>query len=262
MKRIVSKAEDDRMEIDDDLIELQCALMIAPCATSEWWYRTFSYKRKGEAHYGADVTLRTTSSISKGGTGCAVWEAGLVLAELAVAHPERFAERSCLELGCGTGLSGILISRQRPKRLVLTDGNSETLDNLRFNLAVNAVAVDTADAAVLCSHFNWEVEPDSIALEILADVDVVVAADILYDPCTIRGLVRTLEFFLHDGAASREAVIVTAIRQEATLLGFVEAVQKSGIAICDSTAERRSCFENISEHGDGKRRQPGLIRGT
>jgi hypothetical protein len=86
------------------------------------------------------VTVRVSLNLFEGGTGCTTWSAGFYLAEFALTHPETFAGKRCLELGAGAGVLGVVLARLRGAReLILTDGNEETLENLRGNLTLNAV---------------------------------------------------------------------------------------------------------------------------
>jgi hypothetical protein len=57
------------------------------------------------------LTLRVSSNVLAGGTGCADWEAGLALSAFVNQNKEAFAGRRCLELGCGAGLVAIALCR-------------------------------------------------------------------------------------------------------------------------------------------------------
>ena len=90
-----------------------------------------------------------------------------------------------------------------PKVLTLTDADPDTLYNLTRNLGVNGVAVGeapassssaaaaaAADTRVSVLRLDWR-DFDSAALRDLA-ADLVVGADILYDPLEIPYLLNTL----------------------------------------------------------------------
>lgn len=53
-----------------------------------------------------------------------------------------------MELGCGTGMVGVALSRVGAAGLLLTDGNADTVANCQRNLALNGVAVDHARVQV------------------------------------------------------------------------------------------------------------------
>ena len=46
------------------------------------------------------------------------------------------AGKRCLELGCGSGLLGVILARLQA-HAVLTDGSTSTLENCMHNLAIN-----------------------------------------------------------------------------------------------------------------------------
>lgn len=54
-------------------------------------------------------------------------------------HKDEFVGKSVLELGSGTGLSGILMSKVCGRPCVLTDGVDETLELLQKNIDLNGL---------------------------------------------------------------------------------------------------------------------------
>lgn len=95
------------------------------------------------------VTVRVSLNLFEGGTGCTTWSAGFYLAEFALTNPEIFVGKRVLELGAGAGVLGVVISRlPGVKELILTDGNEETLENLRGNLRLNGVETSTKEPVV------------------------------------------------------------------------------------------------------------------
>ena len=51
------------------------------------------------------------------------------------------AGKTCIELGCGPGLVAACLARLQPARLLLTDGDPQTLVNCCSNLALNGHSV-------------------------------------------------------------------------------------------------------------------------
>ena len=47
------------------------------------------------------------------------------------------AGRKCLELGCGSGVVGVALSRAGAARILLTDGNSDAVQNCEHNMRLN-----------------------------------------------------------------------------------------------------------------------------
>lgn len=156
------------------------------------------------------VSLRVSDNLFAGGTGCHEWEAGFALAEYVLSCPGSFAGRACIELGCGSGLVGICLALAGASSVTLTDCDPDTLVNCRLNLQLNGVPVAAAGSAaesgsprtpyvsgcdgeegvgsglqvtapVRVSHLDWS---HTEALDELGRQDVVLGADVLYDPGT------------------------------------------------------------------------------
>jgi ribosomal protein L11 methylase PrmA len=66
------------------------------------------------------------------------------------------AGRACLELGCGSGLLGVVLSRLNAVCAVLTDGDSNALDNCRRNVAANntTTCVDSGKSIGSACHVS------------------------------------------------------------------------------------------------------------
>lgn len=60
--------------------------------------------------------------------------------------------------------------------------------------------------------------------------ELVLAADVLYDPEVVPVLLRLLRQLLVGGGG--EALLATRIRNEATLQGFVQQVPEHGLTVC------------------------------
>ncbi len=121
----------------------------------------FGAFRKKEREFDDEVHLRELS-ISHGGVGCAVWDAAIILArwlheqgvaeQRAIASPTsscsvapalRLHGRSVMELGAGVGLPG-LVAAWFAERVWLTDYLDTLLENLRYNVQLNANEDDAA----------------------------------------------------------------------------------------------------------------------
>jgi predicted nicotinamide N-methyase len=80
----------------------------------------------------ATIAIKVAAEMTN--VGLVTWEAGFFLAEVILAHKELFANKRCVELGAGVGLTGIVLSEVAlPKSLVLTDCSSTVLRNIVDN---------------------------------------------------------------------------------------------------------------------------------
>ena len=112
-------------------------------------------------------------------TGLTIWRAAEHLCEFIFRHPERFCNRTVVELGCGLGMVSILLHKMAvAAAVVATDGDDATMDLLRGNLAATG-CTDGVDAHKL----YWGDAADTAALLAAypARFDVVIASDVIYE---------------------------------------------------------------------------------
>jgi predicted nicotinamide N-methyase len=239
----------------------------------------------GDAHVGVIVLRLSTGNMFEGGTGCHEWQAGHFLAEYVLSNPALVEGRRCLELGCGAGLVGVALHRAGASQVVCTDGNLQTLDNCRANLELNAVplaaaagagaaadggaqsaiccgAADAGSACAVVQQLEWESgwSPGAGGGPPAPVPDVIVGADLLYDPLIIPVLLRLLQQILQhprreaytgergaSSAAPPEVVLCTLRRNEASMAAFLAAVAAEPALEMDdiSSAARRSVREGV-----------------
>lgn len=202
--------------------------------------------------------------------------------------------RQVMELGCGAGVAAVCLCRHPVpmlRSLLLTDGDTETIANLRYNLEINGVKAETCmpssgtadherdqDAtedvggpsegvkpgicakqlhkdppAVQCLQLVWEDwGPERLAA---LQADVVLGADIVYNPECIPALVQVLYGLLvpqkaddamhptdlskhnHITSLPKYALIVTTLRNESTLALFLDECRTHDLYVEDMTSE-------------------------
>eukprot|EP00249_Psilotum_nudum_P030702 c43620_g1_i1 orf=199-1395(-) len=220
LKQLILTTESEKEEVLTELYE-QYALFLIPSMEEmkavERCYKSYLYslpdnaisklaayigERRTSKFKNMLVTVRVSLNMLGGGTGFCTWPAGMFLSEFILTHPHIFSSKCCLELGSGTGLSGICLAQLNPAKVILTDGNLSTLANLKHNLLINGISVlgevsEATDqnqlqmlAPVQCQGLSWEaaIEDD------FADFDahVIIGADLIYDPRFIPHLIRVL----------------------------------------------------------------------
>ncbi|KAJ6775339.1 S-ADENOSYL-L-METHIONINE-DEPENDENT METHYLTRANSFERASE SUPERFAMILY PROTEIN [Salix purpurea] len=145
-------------------------------------------------------------------TGCSVWPSSLFLSEFVLSFPDIFSNKSCFEVGSGVGLVGICLSHVKASQVILSDGDLSALSNMKINLELNQLSAETdvlkrfgedpntvkADmdnkSTVKCFHLPWESATESELQEHLPDI--ILGADIIYDPSCLPHLVRVLAILL------------------------------------------------------------------
>ncbi|XP_026660799.1 putative uncharacterized protein DDB_G0277003 isoform X2 [Phoenix dactylifera] len=148
------------------------------------------------------VPLQCSLNMLEGDTGCALWPSSLFLSELILSYPMTFSNKFCFEVGSGVGLVGIMLKHVGASKVILTDGDMSTLANMKLNLELNHLASETMASQrtyespnmVECKHLPWESASES-ELQTYHP-DIVLGADIIYDPLYVPYLIRVLSILL------------------------------------------------------------------
>ncbi|NXP73662.1 EF2KT methyltransferase, partial [Ramphastos sulfuratus] len=200
---------------------------------------------------GESVTLsESLAMISGGTTGLVTWDAALHLAEWAVENSVVFTNRTILELGCGVGFTGIAICKTcRPKRYIFSDCHPCVLHQLTQNILLNGF-IPGPDSAphiqresqgqgpagpscqipqVMVAELDW----GSVTQKQLLNLqpDVIIAADVIYDPeiiVALIGVLQKLSTCRADGNPP-EAYIASTVRNPDTYHLFQAQLDKAGI---------------------------------
>ncbi|XP_065826461.1 protein-lysine N-methyltransferase EEF2KMT-like isoform X2 [Oscarella lobularis] len=175
-KDIITKCEELDTEVIEDMYLIHSRLLQeeADTPSDNLHYRTYLMDE-------ASITVKESdSAISQGTTGLQTWPAALHLAEWILENREYFDNRSVLELGCGAGLTGlVLLKTAKPARYIFTDHNDQVLQLLEQNLALNNLPDVSVEILEWGSNYA-------------RPVDIVLAADVVFDPTTIPHLVKTI----------------------------------------------------------------------
>ncbi|KAK2195250.1 bifunctional Ankyrin repeat/Ankyrin repeat-containing domain superfamily/Lysine methyltransferase/S-adenosyl-L-methionine-dependent methyltransferase superfamily [Babesia duncani] len=134
-------------------------------------------------------------------SGRVIWETALVASQWfsILATEGKFKDANVLELGCGCGLTGITLyiysvySNCQPMNLVLSDVNSETLDNLKYNLELNGLKGDK----VTTLRLDWN-NPDTWPQNIdgYEKYQMIIGSDLVYDSCMVQPLCNVIDNLL------------------------------------------------------------------
>lgn len=227
LKQLILAAESEGQEVLGELYEQQIALLISNKEMGrlkeavQECYKSYRFSISESMIYNIAhcvgeeraslfrdfiITIRVSLNMLEGSTGCYAWPAGLFLSELLLSYPTIFSGQCCLEIGAGTGLSSICLAHLNTSKVIATDGNISTISNLRHNFMINGIHLSgdcpSADDQhqretlnlVECHGLVWEsVTGDEIAS---FGADIIIGADLIYDPACISHLVRVLSLFL------------------------------------------------------------------
>ncbi|NXQ67669.1 EF2KT methyltransferase, partial [Quiscalus mexicanus] len=192
----------------------------------------------------------STALISGGTTGLLTWEAALHLAQWALQNPSLFRGRTILELGSGIGFTGIAICKScQPRTFIFSDCHPRVLQQLGENLQLNGLTPEPEvtwstqtesqgqegegqscqTPEVMVAELDWGSVTEKQLLALRADV--VIAADVVYDPEIILALIGMLQK-LSTSRADRKApevFIASTIRNPDTYQLFQAELDKAGI---------------------------------
>lgn len=134
-------------------------------------------------------------AVGPGSTGAAVWTAGNSLsAFLATEGGAMVRGRRCIELGCGTGLCGIVAARLGATEVLLTDGNTLVCERARANVERNVQPSTACSVRLL----TWS---ETVDTDLQGKFDVVLASDVLYQASAWRPLTLCAKELLRPGGS-------------------------------------------------------------
>ncbi len=170
--------------------------------------------------------------------GLRVWEAGYFLAEYICSNPGILTGHTVMEMGAGCGLTGIVAAAvSKAKSMLLTDYTDPVLSNMRFNVEINKDAyLANSETTIDVDFLDWcqvaEANNESSPLlQRLASIDVILAADVIYDVTVVPQLVTTVRKFMESGPSpkSKVAYFATTYRNEKTFQVFTKELEKASI---------------------------------
>ncbi|XP_038618635.1 protein-lysine N-methyltransferase EEF2KMT [Tachyglossus aculeatus] len=204
---------------------------------------------------GDSVTLcESTAIVSQGTTGLVTWDAALYLAEWALGNPAVFRDRTILELGSGAGLTGLVVCKAcGPDVYVFSDCHGRVLQQLRRNLGLNGFPAGPVGSApspgpgprgprVAAVELDWaRTTPGQLTA---LRPDVILAADVLYDPEVIPclvGVLRKLSACRADPSPP-EGYVAYTVRDPRTCRLFQAELDKAGIGWETIPSHRQTLF--------------------
>lgn len=105
------------------------------------------------------------------------WASGQVLARHLLDHPALVAGRRVLDFGCGSGVAGIAAAKAGAAEVIACDLDPDALLAAGHNAALNGVRLTLSDDFAT----------------VTGDIDLILAADVLYDRSNLGWLARFLQ---------------------------------------------------------------------
>ena len=127
-------------------------------------------------------------------TGMTLWEGSQKLCSYICQNPETVGNKNIVELGAGLGLCGIVAHKHGAKRVVLTDGDSDTLKNMRSNVALNVESQVLKSDSVVCKQLLWGTNEEAFCSKWASEdggFDICMGGDIAYAQESLQILFET-----------------------------------------------------------------------
>ena len=210
---------DDDDDDDDDKNESSYALdVVKPPSVDELydWYRKYDGRDTEADPSWADIWPTEMELILK-------------LVEI------KNLSRSFIEVGAGLSFAGLILAKHFRKKVMLLDREPLSLHCALSTAKVNGVEVvscdmfeDAQDGAVAAAVFDWSKEVTRENLYLRNRVQIIIGADVLYDPDTCRDLAFVCSIL-------GEKVILCELRRERAIglqSKFFDECKKLGATKC------------------------------
>ncbi len=145
----------------------------------------------------------------------AIWDSGVLLAEYILRNLKSLKGKTVLELGAGTGISGIALGLNSDCRVIFTDYEEYSCRLCRHNCEIN----DLHDFDTIAA--DWRDFP-----EIDENIDIVICSDVLYEKKQVLPLFNVLNNFLQKGLP-----VYLADPGRAYIGQFLQLVKDNGYSI-------------------------------
>lgn len=183
-------SEDSTRIIDDAAFILSSFSDNAENDTDESLVRSFAFPTTRDDPIHVQLTDAPLSGTDHTDVGLQSWGASIILSELLCSSPECFSLNglsdgsSIIELGAGTGLISLVLSKLLPRlspsnlSITATDYHPAVLENLRTNIGTNRSPDPSASFPISTMLLDWSAPPAFLA----ASAKMLFAADVVYAP--------------------------------------------------------------------------------
>jgi predicted nicotinamide N-methyase len=179
---------------------------------------------------GKPVLLRAEKPTAQGETGFRVWDAGMILAKWLETTVK--PSDTVLDLGCGSGLSGIAAAFCGA-HTTLSD-KSAIEARTQENIRLNAATIGNAGGRCEFKPLDWmQLPPKNTPLTQvgfpLNNYKYIVASDVLWAPIFIKPFLEVLQLCVKDPSST--IVVVQKVRDEGVDQAFISALSQYGFAL-------------------------------
>jgi predicted nicotinamide N-methyase len=255
IKMYLDQVDAQRKELYEDLFSLYMELTKEPEAPNQACHRAYYVNNTWDPNKDPKigVTIRLTQNWNS--VGMTTWPAGFYLAEVIAANKNLFDGKVVLELGAGVGITGILLKWMTQTRsTILTDYTREILNNMYYNMQINEIEAtelsqakpeDFNNGKLFVDEFDWSTFEMT---KLPVSVDVIIAADVVYDEDLTVSLVATLNKLLRskdNNGKTPFALIAQTPRRPQSKEHFIKSLEELQLDWEDVTksTEKRNLFD-------------------
>jgi predicted nicotinamide N-methyase len=231
----------------------------------ETFCHTFMIPRESGEQEDIEISLvgrRADEAQLLSSTGLTLWRAAPILCSYLIANSESLVKgRNILELGAGMGLSGVVAAVLGASCVFLSDGDSDSLSNMRKNIQRNNSLIPTS-TNIQCLQLKWGQRIAEFKAKCNLPTpsglfDLVMGSDIIYVETILEPLFQTVDALLSPSgsfvlAYARRNVKIDLVFQTAEKFGFqwTEPTSSEGCFVF----QRRERSESRTPH------DPSLLR--
>ena len=167
-------------------------------------------------------------------TGLTLWKGSESLAEFLSSHADLVQDKTVVELGAGTGICGILAHKLGANHVMITDGDSDTLRNIRANIDLN-VEQDEDNPRLECKQLLWGTHVKSFRQKWSRDegFEIVMGGDIVYAQPSLEPLFETVVSLLSPVPGAK-FILSYVYRSGVTIEDVFDCAKKHGLQWVDS----------------------------
>ena len=140
-----------------------------------------------------------------------LWPSAIGLSRYVINNAELFYHKNILELGCGLGLTSIVLKQQKPASLLCTDYENDALELARKNFLQNRIRQPDFQ------YLDWR-DP-----QLSGKYEIIIASDILYEERFFNPL-----YELFNKHLERHGCVIIAEPNRKIALSFFEKLKNVG----------------------------------
>ncbi len=187
-------------------------------------------------------------------TGLSIWCASLVMARWMASKSQlgRFDDKNVLELGAGCGVPGLALGMySHAKTVYITDFNPATIDNVRYNIDINANRPSTESRAgewlerVKAASIDWGDESTWPKEKI----DYVIGSDLIYQKSIVPLLKKVVSGLIKD---SGSFLYTCPTDGRDGLIEFIATMKKEGFYCASEEVAPKMYRANPLSNGDAE----------